>query len=188
MHPQPTPLETWAMEPTDRNPSVAELARAHGRRVYHAAYRVLGDTALAEDVQQNVFLGLLEKPRADIQSWPAYLAVAATRAAVDELRRRHRWSRLTPDWLQGLADPSDPPETRVLQEHRARALRRALTRIRPREATCFALRYFQGMELADIARTLGLTENHVSVTLHRAVKSLGAQLKDPQTNLEETES
>lgn len=188
MHPHPTPLETWAMEPTDRNPSVAELARAHGRRVYHAAYRVLGDTALAEDVQQNVFLGLLEKPRDDIQSWPAYLAVSATRAAVDELRRRHRWSRLTPAWLEHLRDTSDPPETHAIQENRALALRGALSRIRPREATCFALRYFQGMELADIAHTLGLTENHVSVTLHRAVKSLGAQLKDPQTNLEETES
>lgn len=188
MHPQPTSLETRAMEPTDQSPPVAELARAHGRRVFLAAYRVLGDAALAEDVQQNVFLGLLEKPRGDVQSWPAYLTVAATRAAVAELRRRHRWSRLTPAWLQSLTDPSDPPETRALHEHRALALRRALSRIRPREATCFSLRYFQGMELADIARTLGLTQNHVSVTLNRAVKSLGTELRDHQENFEEHQS
>lgn len=177
MHPQSDTMEVGPVDSTERRAAVAELARAHGRRVFQVAYRVLGDGALAEDVQQTVFLGLLEKPRDNVESWPAYLSTAATRAALDELRRRSRWSRLTPTWLDRVTGDDDSPEALASKEGRAASLRRALGRIRPLEATCFSLRYFQGMALGDIARTLTITENHVSVTLHRAVKSLGSLLQ-----------
>lgn len=42
---------------------IAALATEHGRLVFRAAYRVLGDAAQAEDVQQEVFLRLLESNR-----------------------------------------------------------------------------------------------------------------------------
>src|SRR5688572_20966587 len=80
-------------------PDVAALVTAYGRPVFLAAYRVLGDTAAAEDVQQDVFLRLLESPTAvAVTSWPAYLAAAAIRLAIDRLRRRQRWWRLLPFW------------------------------------------------------------------------------------------
>ena len=41
---------------------VDALAIAHGRAVFLAAFRVIGDRALAEDIQQNVFVRLIEKP------------------------------------------------------------------------------------------------------------------------------
>ena len=188
MQPRPITMESDVMDPAKTANSVAELARAHGRRVYLAAYQVLGDAALAEDVQQNVFLALLEKPRAGIESWPAYLSTAATRAAIDELRRRARWSRLTPAWLAQVKDEARSPEALTSDEQRAGSLRRALGRISARDATCFALRYFQGMDIADIARTLELTDNHVSVTLHRAVKSLKAALPEDERIIREKQS
>lgn len=172
----------------ERQADVAGLARAHGRRVFHAAYRVLGDAALAEDVQQNVFLGLLERSRPDVESWPAYLTTMATRAAIDEMRRRQRWSRLTPAWLERLSDHSNRPEALAGEAQRARHLRRALGHINARQATCFALRYFQGLELSAIARTLAMTENHVSVTLHRAVRALGDIVGDTPDPNQETDS
>lgn len=188
MFSQPTTMETEGMESANPGAVVAELARAHGHRVYLAAYRVLGDAALAEDVQQNVFLRLLEKPRSGVDSWPAYLSAVATRAAIDELRRRSRWSRLTPARMERLTDNADCPENRLAKDRRARSLRRALGGIRPLEGTCFALRYFQGMELGDIASTLDMTSNHVSVTLNRAVKSIRASLDRLNEHSEENQS
>lgn len=188
MQPRPITMESSVMDPANPADAVAELARAHGRRVYLAAYQVLGDGALAEDVQQNVFLALLEKPRAGIESWPAYLSTVATRAAIDELRKRNRWSRLTPAWLAQVKDDSPSPENRTSDEQRAISLRRALGRISAREATCFALRYFQGMEIAGIAATLGMTENHASVTLHRAVRSIRAALPKGEQESQEDDS
>lgn len=38
------------------------LAIAHGCAVFRAAFRVTGDRAQPEDIQQNVFVRLIEKP------------------------------------------------------------------------------------------------------------------------------
>lgn len=165
-------------------PDIATLARLHGRLVFGAAYRVLGDAAQAEDVQQEVFLRLLEVRDADVRSWPAYLGAAATRLAIDHVRRAGRWRRLVPQWLlqARLAEPS--AEQASLHAERATRLRQALARIKPREAEVFALRFLQGMEMPAIATALGLTPNHASVLLHRATRALEARLQD--TVAEET--
>lgn len=56
-----------AAAPTD----AASLIRQYGRYVFHAAYRVLGDSAQSENVQQEVFPRLLEKPVGDVTSCPS---------------------------------------------------------------------------------------------------------------------
>jgi RNA polymerase sigma-70 factor (ECF subfamily) len=168
-HNHPPPLN----QEDEMAPDVDRLAMAHGRSVFSAAYRVLGDAGLAEDIQQGVFLQVLEKPpRREIEHWGAYLCSIATRAAIDELRRRHRWQRLALRF--GVDGESlEPLPQDVLDEAtRARRLRRALARLPRRQAECFALRFFDGLALDDIARSLGVTNNVVSVALNRATHSL----------------
>lgn len=169
-------------------PDIDQLAQAHGRAVFLAACRVLGDAGLAEDVQQGVFLRLLEKPpRGDVEHWAAYLCAMATRAAIDELRRRQRWQRLAVNFrLAG--DPVDalPPDV-LDQATRASRLRRALGRLPKRQAECFALRFFDGLSLKDIARSLAVSTNVVSVALHRATHSLRRYVESlEQTQLSES--
>ena len=160
--------------PTD----VASLARSHGRRVFHAAWRVLGDTAQAEDVQQEVFLRLLEKPVGGVASWPAYLTTLATRMAIDRLRRQQRWRRLIPIWHASQRAAFDSTEHDAIRADRARQLRIALCRLKPKEAECFFLRYLHGLEIVAIAQATDMTVNHVSVCLHRATRALEARLAD----------
>ena len=163
------------MSPSAIDP--AALARHHGATVFRAAYRVLGDRALAEDVQQDVFLRLLESPPGhEIDSWPAYLGAAGTRAAIDLLRRQRRWWRLLPLWRQQQPDAAESAEQTSLERERAQRLRAALATLSPREAQCFGLRYLQGLEIAEIARSLQLSANTVSVSLHRARQRLEARL------------
>ena len=76
----------------------AALAHDYGRLVFNAAYRVLGNVALAEDVQQDVFLKLIEARSSKVESWPAYLVASAVRGAIDQLRRQKRWGRLKRFW------------------------------------------------------------------------------------------
>lgn len=168
--------------PTD----VASLARNYGSRVFHAAYRVLGDAAQAEDVQQEVFLRLLEKSVGDIASWPAYLTALATRMSIDRLRRQQRWRRLIPMWHASELPVFDSTEQDAIRSDRARQLRIALSRLKPKEAECFTLRYLHGMEISAIAQATGMTMNHVSVCLHRAARALEARLDESEkaTSLE----
>lgn len=170
------PGGTMSETPDSSDPAV--LAREHGRLVFRAAYRVLGDAAQAEDVQQEVFLRLLQSERREVVSWPAFLTATATRLAIDVLRRRQRWWALLPQWRAQAEEATESPETLGIEAERARRLRQALGRLSRREAQCFALRYMEGLDLPEVAAELRLTENNVGVILHRARRRLEAILDD----------
>ena len=154
------------------------LARQYCPLVFKAAYRVLGDASLAEDVQQEVFLRLIEAWPDAVNSWPAYLSAAATRAAIDVLRRQRRWWRLLPLWQMHAPTEAPSTEDTGLAREQAQRLRSALAQLPRREAQCFGLRYLQSLDIGEIAQALAMTENNVNVTLHRARRRLEAQLGD----------
>ena len=155
------------MAPPDE---VAALARQYGPTVFRAAWRILGSRAAAEDVQQQLFLRLIESPPKAVQSWPAFLTASATRLAIDALRRQNRWRLLAPLWKSSY--PEDSPAEDAERAESARFMRRALARLNPRDASCFAMRHFHDLAPAAIGAALGMTENHVSVAVHRARKAL----------------
>lgn len=163
--------------------AAAALAHHYGPLVFRAAYRVLGDAALAEDVQQDVFLRLLEQPPREVESWPAYLTAAAVRRAIDRQRQQRRWWRLLPLWRAQAPETAASSEDLGLADERARRLRAAMTQLSPREAQCFSLRYLEGMAVEDIARVLAITSNTAHVTLHRARRRLEARLGDAVTEV-----
>jgi RNA polymerase sigma factor (sigma-70 family) len=154
------------------------LARQYGPLVFKAAYRVLGDASLAEDVQQEVFLRLIEAQPQAVKSWPAYLSASAARAAIDLLRRQRRWWRLLPLWQMHAPTEAPSAEDTGLVREQAQRLRSALAKLPRREAQCFGLRYLQSLDIGEIAQSLSMTENSVNVTLHRARRRLEAQLGD----------
>ena len=149
---------------------ITALARHYGPAVFRAAWRVLGTRAGAEDVQQQLFLRLIESPPKSVQSWPAYLTASATRLAIDALRRQHRWRLLAPLWKAD--EPDDSPAEDAERAEAARFMRRALARLNPRDASCFVMRHFHELSPAVIGAALGMSENHVSVAVHRARKAL----------------
>ena len=160
----------------DAADSPETLARLYGPLVFRAAYRVLGDSTLAEDAQQEVFMRLLQTPRHGVEAWPAYLTAAATRTAIDMLRRQRRWWGVLPLWkvLAPTAAPS--AECMGIRDQEAAQLRAAIAGLPKQQARCFAMRYLEGLEIADIALALGLSENNVGVILHRARRRLEARL------------
>ena len=170
-------FEAAAVNDTDSD-DIAALARTYGPNVFRAAWRVLGSRAAAEDVQQQLFLRLIESPPQRVDSWPAYLTAAATRLAIDHLRRQRRWRLLAPLWKSD--PPEDAPDEDVARQQASRFMRAALSRISERDASCFVLRHLHGLSPAAIGAALGISENHVSVSVHRARKALEAmQAKEP---------
>lgn len=159
------------MNPAVRS-EVAALAAQYGPLVFRAAWRVAGSRSAAEDIQQQVFLKLLESPPSGVESWPAFLTTSATRLAIDHLRRQRRWRILAPLWQS--PEPEDSPLDDAERAESARFMRKALARLPPRDATCFVLRHLHGMSPGDIGRMLGISENHVSVSVHRARTALEA--------------
>jgi RNA polymerase sigma factor (sigma-70 family) len=157
---------------------IAALARQYGRTVFRVAWRILGSGAAAEDVQQQLFLRLIESPPREVTSWAAYLTAAATRLAIDHLRRQQRWRLLAPLWKEEIAD--DSPADDAERQEAGRFLRSALGRLKERDAACFVMRHLHGMSPGEIGRELGISENHVSVSVHRARHALEAMHEKEQ--------
>ncbi|GJM11383.1 MAG: hypothetical protein DHS20C11_36590 [Lysobacteraceae bacterium] len=162
-------------EPAIENqPTVEELAGSYGRNAFHAAYRILGNQSAAQDVQQDVFLRLLERPPKSVESWPALVVTMATRMAID-VYRKHQRRRNLRSLLMARPAPRTPDELADSADL-APQLRRALARLKPRESTAFCLRYFSDMEIPQIAKALDTSENNASVILHRSRKKLAKGL------------
>src|SRR2546423_15545478 len=105
----------------------------HSSGVLGVAYRVLGDSTLAQDVVQDVFLGLWRDPsRFDARRGPIghYLRMVARSRALDVLRQSQVAGRAKDRMLSLAKADEGPPELRpaVAAECHARSVvvRRAL--------------------------------------------------------------
>lgn len=168
------PLAAMSEAAASTTSQVMELARAYGTRVFQAAQRVVGDPAIAEDIQQEVFLRLLEDLPPSIDSWPAFLTTMATRLAIDHSRKTTRRRRLLGMFAR--SDTPRTPEELSQAGELAPAFRAALATLSVRESEAFSLRYLSDFSVGEVAEALQLTENNVSVILHRARTKLADRL------------
>jgi RNA polymerase sigma-70 factor, ECF subfamily len=129
----------------------------------------LGPDHAIEDLLQEVFVGFLKGAKNILEgaALRGYLVGVAVRLAALELRRRkiRRWVMLTP--TGALPERASPPAD---AEGRAalRALHRVLDGVSSRRRLAFVLRHVQGLELLDVAASLGISESTARRELERA--------------------
>jgi len=159
------------------------LWATHAEKVYRAAYRVTGNAADAEDAVQTVFLRLVRLPDGKLrEDAGGFLHRSAVNAGLDILRSRQRAGWVPLERLErvdssfGASELGNPERDRATRELRRR-LRLALSRLSPRAAEMFALRYFEGLGNAEIADLLGVSPGVVAVLLHRTRARLRKELK-----------
>jgi RNA polymerase sigma-70 factor, ECF subfamily len=139
----------------------------HKELVFRAAYRVTGNSSDAEDVLQTVFLRLLRlEQRPEIHFLRAYLHRAAVNASLDLLRARKDSQNLP---LEDQPEIVGSESTSRLQEtgELRTWLRKALSRLNPRWAEMFVLRFIEDYSNQEIARIMKTSAAVVAVALHR---------------------
>jgi RNA polymerase sigma-70 factor (ECF subfamily) len=131
-----------------------------------------GSRALAEDAVQEALARAWERSERgeeirNLGGWVTAVALNLSRSALRRLRveRRARERLVT-------KAAEEPSPLRVDVERSVAALPR-----RQREVT--VLRYFQGLEVKEIAEILGVHEGTVKTTLHRARAALATALGEP---------
>jgi RNA polymerase sigma-70 factor (ECF subfamily) len=137
--------------------------------------RSAGAVDSPEDVAQTVCLNLLRAlPRHQNGERPfmAYVYVCAANAVTDVRRRlgRRRTEYLTE--LHDVADRAPGPEERGLHTDTARRTRELLDGLPERMREVVVLRIALGLSVREAAEALGMTEQTVRVTQHRALRKL----------------
>jgi RNA polymerase sigma-70 factor, ECF subfamily len=176
-----------AVEAARRDPTRFEtLYRRYVAQIYSFAVYQLADHHAAEDLTEQVFLQAMaalprfrELPReTGGSSFRSWLFQIARHLASNERRfaRRHPVANL--DTALAVHGPDDPAAAVAERDEAARAWR-AVDRLPADRRTAVILRFVDELPIPEIAAILGRSEGAVRVLLHRALRSVADDLRDP---------
>src|SRR5579862_1700953 len=165
------------------------LLRKYRSPLVHFLYRMVGDSATAEDLAQEVFLRVYRArteyaPTAKFTTWMFRIA---TNVALNARRDgRYRQMEVSMDQTAEGGDTDSPAlevadgrpgiERELIERDRAALIRRAVTALPEKQRVAVVLHKYQGMDYDEIARVLSCSESALKSLLFRAYETLRVEL------------
>jgi len=159
--------------------SFSQIMLEHEAMVFSVAYHFLQNRTAAEDLTQEVFLGLYQNLHAirsasHLKHW---LRQVTSRRCIDAGRKARLWRFLS------LGDAPEPAiEIRLADPAMARRLQTLVATLPPKLRMTVVLRYQEDLEPSEIAAVLEVPLNTVKSNLRRSLellrKKLGRQLPE----------
>ena len=168
------------------------LLRRHRKPVYNFLYRQMGNSALAEDLLQEVFLRIIRSSarytrKAKFTTW---MYTIARNLCVDQSRRAKHRKVASLDKTLG-ADPDGRRTLGDMVEHKGPAvdrqvigrqlqghLREAIDSLSEEQREVFQMREYLNLPFKEIAEIVGVPENTVKSRMRYALEHLRGQLEE----------
>ena len=157
-----------------------ELMRRYERLVYRVAISFVSTPENAFDVTQTVFLKAFRglggfRSEANLKTW---LLRITHNESVNWLRSSSSKEEAHEpvDELAEVLPGRDSQEADLLDRERREQLERAMGTLNERYRLAVVLRYFQGLDIAEISAVLGCSEGVTKNILFRSVRSLRESL------------
>lgn len=165
-------------------PQLEQILAAGLRPLYRRAYRILGNTADAEDAVQDALLAAYThldqfKGQAQISTWVTAILLNSARM---QLRRRLRHVHVALEESTGelqpvsvverLADHGPDPEDEFIESELKTRLTHLCSRLSPTLRRTLQLRDLEGLSIRETARILGVPTGTVKAQSARARKRL----------------
>jgi RNA polymerase sigma-70 factor (ECF subfamily) len=149
------------------------LVEEHFARAVRFCTRLLGNVGEGEDVAQQAFVNLLEKGRRPWEKGDPlpFLYTVLRNACIDHVRRRKRMTAAE-------VDPQAPaPDLSGAEEREVRdALFAALTTLEPAQHQAILLRFYEGLDLPQVAKAMQRSVGATAMLLTRAKARLKERL------------
>ena len=148
-----------------------EIVAEYSGFVYNLAYRVLGNTADAEDAAQDAFLAAYRnfskfRGESKVSTWLYRIAVNAALMKLRRDRPRNFLTQTGYDDMQ-LVSPTDGPERLALNSELREHLERGLDLLPENLKTPVVLRDVQGLSNEEAAEVLEISISSLKARLHR---------------------
>lgn len=157
-----------------------ELVHPYERGIFYAALSILSNEADAEETCQEAILKAFKnlayfRRESKFSTWLTQIVINEARLRLRK-DRRHMYESIEEgapddegDYIpRDFADWRDIPSECLEKNELREALKRALARLKPKYREVFILRDIQQMNIADTAKTLGISEASVKTRLLRA--------------------
>jgi RNA polymerase sigma-70 factor (ECF subfamily) len=159
-----------------------DLVLRKREQVVRTAYQITGNLEDAKDVAQGVFLRLWRVlQRFDLtRRFDTWLYRITVNAAIDHLREQgpKGFIQALPDDIgDRMADPGRAVGETIDLAQLQRAFLRLAARLAPKQRAAFVLKDMEGLDTADVARILGVTESTVRNHLLQARRVLREGLR-----------
>ena len=156
---------------------LSALFARHQAELCRYVARFTGDADLAEDVVQDTFVRLAERPPRHDGQIRAWLFRVATTIAIDAQRIAQRRLVLVHERapLVPVAAPAPDPALAVERDEQRRKVREALATLNEKERAILLMRE-EGFTHREIAGAVGTTTGSVGTMFARALDKLAARL------------
>jgi RNA polymerase sigma-70 factor (ECF subfamily) len=154
-----------------------QIYERYAPAIYRYIYFRIGEAELAEDLQAEVFLRMLEGiHRYEDRGWPisAWLYRIAHDRTIDTIRRRRNRQQLP---LESWGGMCDGPEGSVSAQLDYEELKRTLNDLTEDQRLVIQMRFMGDMSIQEVANKLGRTEGSVKALQHRGLQSLARRLQ-----------
>lgn len=162
-----------------------ELLHRYNRMIFNYLYRLLGDSGMAEDLSQEVFLRVyMALPNINAERpFKPWLFQVAHNCCIDELRRRRRqalpFSSINSDTdaeeennLALITDPCPLPDEMTEHHELQHILSEAIQALPIKYRAVTTLRYLSQLSFSEIGRALHMPEATAKTYFSRAKKNL----------------
>ncbi|HEX4997858.1 MAG TPA: sigma-70 family RNA polymerase sigma factor [Terriglobia bacterium] len=168
-----------------------ELTRTYTSAIYHVAYRMLGDSAEASDVVQEIFLKVFRNIRSfrgdsSLKTWIYRIAFSEILNRLRWWKRRFRFATISLDDGPDGASPrfylrhSGPSPHQALEtKERETVVQAALKQMSRDHRSILVLRDIEGFSYTEIGDVLGLSAGTVKSRLARARADMKRVLMRP---------
>jgi RNA polymerase sigma-70 factor, ECF subfamily len=151
----------------------------HGDAIYRHCYFRLLSKELAEELMQETYLKTWQYLEAgnEVDNLRPFLYRVATNLIIDHVRRKKEASLDQMLEVNPHEEPAGLDERDVERQALLNQVKETFAELTQEERDLVTMRYIDDMDPREIAEVVGITPNHVSVKLNRAVSKLRKKLQ-----------